>query len=426
MEKEISLREFIEIFLKSWKIIVIVTGVCILIAGVISFYIMEPSYNAKTVLMASYATDKLSSDNVANDDLEGILDLISGNPTMTLQTYKEQLNSPVILQETIDELELEKKDINVTKLMGMISLDTIQNTNLIAIHVTYSDPNMAAAIANTLANRFTDFITNMSKERTSKSSEFLEAHLEIEKAKLDEASLELKQFLSQPRGVDELQGEVSATLSIINSYKTDIIKKEVELIKIEAGIEAVTVEIQNTPEILITKKSLDNDSFLNQIVLENENISIIDTSQLIMESEEINENYQSLKMKLSNLYISKAELEQEINEIKVKIDENQLKLEVSQQELAEKNYEKKLIDRKVNISNDTYNTFLQKYEESLIAESTKLGESSIDIVSNAMVPEYPIGPRKLLNLVLGAALGFIIGIFVTLFRAYWKAATKPQ
>jgi uncharacterized protein involved in exopolysaccharide biosynthesis len=426
MEEEISLRELIEILLKGWKFIAVITVISILSAGVFSFYIAGTSYEAKTVLMASYATDKLVSSNSNSDDVEGILDSISMYPPMTIQTYKEQLKSPEILQNTIDELGLQEKEINVEGLSKMISLEIINDTNLIAIKVTYSDPEVAAAIANTLANRFTDFITDMSYDRTSKSSDFLKSQLEIEKAKLDEASLELKQFLSQPRGVDELKGEVSSMLSMINSYKTQTVQKEVELIKIDAGIEAVTKEISRTPEVLTTKKTLDNDSLLNQIVSETGSISIVDTSQLIMESEEINENYQSLNMMLSDLNIHKAELEHELNEIMVKIDENQSTLEASQQELAEKNYEKTLINRKVGISNNTYAAFLQKYEESLIAESTKIGESSIDIVSKAIVPKSPVGPRKMLNLAIGAVLGMMIGVFGAFFRAYWIESGKAQ
>ncbi len=374
--------------------------------------------------MASYATDKLVNSSSGSDDLEGILDSISVYPSMTIQTYKEQLKSPEILQSTIDELSLNEEGIDINKLTGMISLETIKDTNLIAIKVTSSNPDIASEIANTLADKFTQFITDMARDHASKSSEFLKSQLEVEKSKLDEASLELKKFLSQPRGVAELQGEVSSMLSMLNSYKTQIVEKEVELSKIGAGVKVAEEEMNRTPEVLKTKKTLDNDSFLNQMVSEASNISIIDSSQIIMKSEEINQNYLNLKMKVSSYRIEKAELEQEVNEIKTKIDDYKINLENTQHDLAEKNYEKTLVERSISISQNTYNAFLQKYEESLIAESTKVGESSIDIVSLAMVPNKPVGPRKMLNLAIGAVLGLMIGVFAAFFRAYWKASAK--
>jgi capsular polysaccharide biosynthesis protein len=80
---------------------------------------------------------------------------------MTIQTYKEQLKSPEILQSTIDELSLNEEGIDINKLTGMISLETIKDTNLIAIKVTSSNPDIASEIANTLADKFTQFITDM-------------------------------------------------------------------------------------------------------------------------------------------------------------------------------------------------------------------------------------------------------------------------
>lgn len=426
MEEEISLRELIEILLKRWKIIAVITLTCILIAGVVSFYIMEPVYEAKTMLMASYATEKLTNSNSGSDDVEGILESITMYPAMTIQTYKEQLKSPEILQSTIDELGLDKEEVTVNGLMKMISLETIKDTNLIAIKVSHNNPEIASNIANTLAVKFTNFITDMARDHASKSSDFLQSQLEVEKLKLDEASLELKQFLSQPRGVDELKGEVSSMLSMLNSYKTQIVQKEVELGKIRAGLSAAEYEMNNTPKVITTSKSLDNDTLLNQMVSEETGLSIVDTSRIIMNSEEVNDNYLDLKMQVSSYKISKAELEREIEEIKIKIDDYQVKLEETQHELADKDYEKTLVQRKVSISQNTYNAFLQKYEESLVAESTKVGESSIDIISQAMVPLNPVGPKKLLNMAIGGVLGLMLGVSTAFFIAYWKSTAKTQ
>ena len=425
MKEELTLRDLIEILISGLKFISVSIIVFAISAGITSIYILDTVYEAKTVLMASYATEEVGSSNENIEDIDGILDSISMYPSMTIQTYKEQLKSPVILKKTIEELELGKKEIDVTKLREMITLETIDNTNLIAIKVTHSDAEESSLIANTLADRFTDFITQMSKEKASKSSEFLESQLEIEKNKLDEAFLERKQFLSQPRGVDELTGEVNSLLILINDYKTQIIKNEVELNKIIAGVGAIATEIYNTPEVLTIHKTLDNDLLLNQVVSDIGNTSFIDSAQITFKSEEINQNYLDLVKLRSDMVISKAELEQELTDIKVKIDENQIKLESIQQELASKKYEETLIDNKISISQEAYDAFLTKYEESLIAESTKIGESSIDIVSYAMVPEYPVGPSIVLNVAIGAFLGFMIGVFVVFFRAYWKATSTP-
>lgn len=420
---EISLRELIEVLLKGWKLIAIITIISVLTSGIFSFFIIDPTYEARTTLMASFATDKLVNKK-SPDDIQGILDTISTYPIMTIQTYKEQIKSPEILQQTIDELGLDKEGFTLNMLKNMIELETIKDTNLIAVKVKHTDPELAAKIANTVAQKFTSFISNMAKQQASKSSQFIQSQLEVEKKKLDNALLELKQFLSQPRGVDELKAEVNSKLKLLTSYKTQLVQKEVALNKLEAALEAAEKELKATPKVLVTKKSLAEDPLLNQIVSDNSDVSVKDTINLTMESEEINESYIELSSKVSNYRISIAETSKEIEDIKNKIELTKKELENIQVELAEKEHQQKLIQRKVNLAQSTYDAFLKKYEETRIAESSEIGDSSILIVSKAVVPQTPVSPRKALNLAIAGVLGVMIGVFVVFFKEYWENSAE--
>jgi uncharacterized protein involved in exopolysaccharide biosynthesis len=421
---EISLREVIEVLLKGWRLIAIITTVCLLFSGVFSFFIQDPIYQAKTILMASFATDKLTSLQKNSEDLAGILDTISAYPTMTIQTYSEQIKSSKILQQVIDDMELGKYEINRSKLREMVELETIKDTNLIAVKVTHKDPKLAADIANTLAKEFTYSITDMTRQQASKSSQFLKGQLEIEKKNLDEATLELKEFLSQPRGTNELRQEFDSKLLMLTTFKTQLVEKEVELSKINTGLTVSQKELKNTPQVIVTKKSVGQDPLLNQIIAEANDTSIKDAAQIIMENEEINEGYINLSAKVSEYKIAVSELLGEIDMIRIKIDTTQKELETIQLELADKEHNQALIQRKVDLSQGTYNTFLNKYEEIRIAESTEVGDSTINIISQAAIPEEPTGPRRILNLAIAGVLGIMIGVFSAFFKQYWQTSGK--
>jgi uncharacterized protein involved in exopolysaccharide biosynthesis len=421
---EISLREIIETLIKGWRLIAIITAVCLLFSAIFSFFIQEPIYEAKTILMASFATDKLTSLQNDSEDLAGILDTISAYPTMTIQTYSEQIKSSKILQQVINELDLGKYEINRTKLRAMVTLETIKDTNLIAVKVAHKDPILAVDIANTLAKEFTSSITDMTRQQASKSSQFLKGQLEVEKKNLDEATLELKEFLSQPRGTNELRQEFDSKLLMLTTFKTQLVEKEVELNKMSAGLTASEKELKNTPQLIVTKKSVGQDPLLNQIFAEVNDTSIKDAVQITMENEEINSGYISLSAKVSEYKIAVSELSREIDTIRTKIDTTQKELEAIQLELADKEHNQALIQRKVDLSQGTYDTFLNKYEEIRIAESTEMGDSTINIISQAAIPEEPTGPRRMLNLAIAGVLGVMIGVFIALFREYWKNSGK--
>jgi uncharacterized protein involved in exopolysaccharide biosynthesis len=343
---------------------------------------------------------------------------------MTIQTYKEQIKSSKILQQVINELNLDKYQINRTKLRKMVELETIKDTNLIAVKVTHSDPKLAVDIANTLAKEFTDSITVMTRQQASKSSQFLKSQLEVEKKNLDQATLELKEFLSQPRGVKELRQEFDSKLLMLTTFKTQLVEKEVEFNKISAGLTVSEKELKDTPQVIITKKSVEQDPLLNQIIAETNGTSIKDAAQITMESEEVNGGYISLSTKVSEYRIAVSECSREIDMIRTKIDTIQKELEAIQLDLADKEHNQALIQRKVDLSQGTYNTFLNKYEEIRIAESTEIGDSTINIVSQAAIPEEPTGPRKILILVIAGILGMMIGTFIAFFIEYWKSSGK--
>ena len=422
--EEISLREIIEVLLKGWRLIALITAICLVFSSIYSFFILEPTYEAKTILMASFATEKLTTLKNDTENIAGILDTISAYPTMTIQTYKEQIKSTKILQQVIDELDLGKYEINRSRLRGMVELETIKDTNLIAVKVTHTDPKLAAEIANTLAKEFTASITDMTRQQANKSSQFLKGQREIEKKNLDEATLELKEFLSQPRGANELRQEFDSKLLMLTTFKTQLVQKEVELNKTKAGLTVSEQELKNTPQIIVTNKSVGQDPLLNQIVAENNGTSIKDAAQITMKSEEINEGYISLRTKVSDYKIAASELSGEIDMIITKINTTQIELENMQLELADKEHNQALLQRKVELSQGTYDTFLNKYEEIRIAESTEIGDSTINIISQAATPEAPIGPRRMFNLAIAGILGIMMGAFAAFFKEYWQTSGK--
>lgn len=418
--EEISLRELIETLIKGWKLIAIITAICVLVAGVYSFFIIDPTYEAKSVLMASFATDKLVNISKNGDSVEGILNTISTYPVLTIQTYKEQIKSPKILQQVIEDLNLSEKEITRVGLRDMIALEAIKDTNLIEIKVSSSDPELAANIANAMSTRFTEFVTDLSKQQASKSSKFLKAQIESEKSKLDEASLELKRIMAQPRGVDELASEQAAKLELLSEYKVGVVEKEVELNKLKAGLTVAEKELKNTPQILVTNKSVSEDQLLGRIVSEKNNMSAAEASSITMKNEEVNINYLELSTKVAEYKILVSETTKELELMKSKIDQTQKEIEKIQSELAEKKHELNLVQRNVDIAQGTYDAFLKKYEEIRVAETTEMGESTINIVSPALVPIRPVGPRKMLNIAIAGVLGIMLGVFIAFFKEYWK------
>jgi succinoglycan biosynthesis transport protein ExoP len=139
--EEISLRELIETLIRGWKLIVAITLLAVLISAVVSFFVIKPTYEASVTLMASAAA-KVEAPRTGNG-ISGFWTLWRTLPTPTLDTYREQVKNPVVLQNTLDDLGLGPDRLTRRALSSKVSVEIVNNTNLIRIKVRDGDPKLA-------------------------------------------------------------------------------------------------------------------------------------------------------------------------------------------------------------------------------------------------------------------------------------------
>lgn len=425
--EEISLRELIEILLRGKKIIAAITVIAILVSGIISFLILEPVYEGKVVLMASGINTKQQTVPQA-EGVEAFLNTLSQYQysQMSVETYKEQINNPQILQQTIDELKLGDLGITRRNLKGMVSLATIKDTNLITITVNYGNSKIAADIANTIARKFTDFVSEKSKEQAAKSSNHIKQQMDVEKEKLDQVLLEYKEYLSQPRGLNELQKELDSKLELITQYKTDLLNTSIEEQKTRASLTAAEKRLQNTPQKIVISRSLLDEPYMSQVLKDATGSNSKDLFGVKVEAEEVNDVYTQLKILVSELDVELAKIIAQKNNLQKEISILQKELETLQGDLAIRQHEDMIIQEKIKFSQETYNAFLEKYEETRIASSSAIGESTIIIVSPAVEPMNPVAPNKKMNIAIAAVLGLMLGVFVAFFKEYWQTSESKK
>lgn len=392
MEDEIELRELIEILINRKKTIAIFTLGAILLAAIYSFVILDPTYEAKMVLMTSNLGNS-ENQQVDPAKVDDILNAMTQYPDMNLETYREQIKSPSVLSKTIEDLNLED-DYTIESLGDKINLEIVKDTQLITIKMENGDPERAAEIVNTVGKNFISFVTRKAKERADKTFEYVETQMEVEQEKYEEALLELKEILSKPRGAEELKLELESSFSQITEYKSNLNDLEVQK--------------QGLISALEESKSTGGNGSLNARPSFGGNFNVsFDSTQDV-----INVNLAETNGKIENTKAQIEDLGKHIEKIQV--------------EYQDKEYEENILRQKVNIAKATYESFVSKYEELRVAETAKVGELSINVISKAYPATRPVGPRKMLNLAIGAVLGLMIGVFVAFFRAYWESSSKDN
>lgn len=422
MEEEINLRELIEVLLKGKVIIAAITAVAVLISGVLSFFVLTPTYQAKTTIMVNQPNIQPTE---SDSSVSIILDTLSQYPAMNLETYRTQVTNPEILQKVISKIDFEvegeeDEEISLTRFANKISVQNVADTNLLEIAVTDAEPAKAAEIANVLTHEFITFVNEQNKLRMEQSASILQAQMEVENEKLEAAVAEMQDFLAQSPGVEELSRDISSKLSMLTNFKTSLVNKELELEQLNTSLNEAKQELANTPQTLTVKKSVIDDPLLSGLIKDTDAKDTTALSDISLETEELNPVYLNLTQRISSNNISIAQTETELLGLKREIDVITGQLEELQKEYAEKITIHEQLEQKVNTLRSTYRAFANKYEETRIAASAEMGDNTVSIMASAQIPENPIAPNKKLNVAIAGVLGIMIGVFTVFFREFWK------
>jgi capsular polysaccharide biosynthesis protein len=141
MEETISLRELMETLRKRIKLILLITLTAVLVSGGVSFFLLTPIYQSSTQLLVNQSKSEQSVYNAS--EIQTNLQLIN--------TYNVIMKSPAILDKVINDLDL---NMTTDQLNSKLTVGSQQDSQVVNVSVTDTDPYKAAEIANKTAEVF--------------------------------------------------------------------------------------------------------------------------------------------------------------------------------------------------------------------------------------------------------------------------------
>jgi capsular polysaccharide biosynthesis protein len=155
-EQEIDLIQLWEALKKRWLLVVVIPLIAALTSGIISFYIISPVYQASTTIIVG----KKASDSTVQQAGQ----LLDNNVLLANQqlakTYGEIAKSRTVEENVIDALDL---PLTAQQLDEKITVNPVKNTEILEIADQDTDPSLAADIANTMVQKFSDSVIEIKK-----------------------------------------------------------------------------------------------------------------------------------------------------------------------------------------------------------------------------------------------------------------------
>jgi capsular exopolysaccharide synthesis family protein len=446
-EDEISLLELWSIF-KNRFIYFIVT-LLIVLAGAFAYlqYTIPKFSSVVTVLV-----DPIESSSSLDDML--LSGVSSG--TSKIQTEVQLITSKRNIQNALESLDLTSyKNSNgesydtFYKLSGesdSISVNSVQDTNLVTITITDENPKFAADLANALSSSYDNLLTGIAKTSKTTQREFLEEQIPLNETQLQAAADKLSDY-KEKSGILQLTEKSSTLVSQIAYFdvkeeplKLNKINKLDLLSKYAKELASYSIELPTTSELTYSEafKELKNSysSANTELLMYNlayagelsgttansDDLTITSTLVNTKNSmsnkmlDEINKNL--FKYSNGDGYVDKILAEYGKATLDVIKDDIELYALEERSKVYNDELDKlPLIERQVTDLERNV-TVLQQVGLDLrsMLEQVKLTEAAVSgnvtVIDYAEIPIRPVSPNKLLIMAVAFLLGCALGFFM--------------
>lgn len=468
-EKEIHLSEYLMVLHKRRTLIILVFILTVLATAFYSFSVV-PVYesNAKLIIDKETSSSPITGERTDYESFH--------SQTMTFNTSINMITSTPVIKEVIQALNLDAQDkdleisvfkkwlsqlkTNVTRLIASkdaggpllspeeqenqemqgliktikekISVEQIRDTRLLNISAKDKDPELAAALANTLVDKFMEFNLANKMEASRQTLEWLNNELYDLRSKLEEDERKFFEY-KQANMVFSIEGKQQQAEQKIQEFNQRYLDTRNRRMELDAKIHALNQNLGNLKEVANVR------SLINNPVIENIYAKIID---LEIELSRLTKTYKSKHPQIvqaqSELQKSRNSLAQEIAR-EVENLKSERRVLLSREQALENNiaeFEEEALDtsgkelqytilqRNVNTSKNLYDLMVSRIKESNILQTANT--SNIRKVETAQVPVGPVSPNKKRNLLLSVVLGLFLGCGLAFFFEYMDQTVRTE
>ncbi len=432
----LPLRDYLRILQKNRWMIAAVMVVMVTIVAITS-YRTKPVFQSTTRLEINGETP----------DMTNLREMFWLMPTDEefLQTQVRIVESDELAMQTVRSLRLhERPDFAVrppgrnntpftpteeVQIIGAfqsgLKVQWLRSSRLVDVSYESTDPALAAAIANTLAENYIENNFRKKYESTMQAQEWMAGQLRELKQKMEQSHEALvtyerhNQIFSLNEGQNvtmQKLGELSKELTLAESERIAR-ESQVQLMKSRRLDDLPAVAQNGLIQSLQQRMAELRDQYVETRTTFGPNYPKV--AQLESQIAEAEANLEREKRQVANRIESEYQVALRREQLlRQAVDEQKAEANVMNTKLVEYN----LLKREYTTNQQLYESLLQRLKEAGVSAS--LRSNNIHVVDLARPPLAPIRPRKELNIMLSAVVGFVLGCVLALFNEYLDSSVK--
>ena len=308
-----------------------------------------------------------------------------------------------------------------------LSADHLQDTRMLVISFKHTDPEIAAAVANNIAEVFVSRDFMIKTEKFTGASEWLSRSTRELEARVQQAEEDLVNY-SRANNIYSTEGGETLTMDKLSRLHDQATRAETDRILKQSLYEEVKAgRVAQLPESFADAKTLALQEKLGALAIQaaeldvkygpkNPNVIAI-RQQIASIEKQMDTSRSTLELRL------KADYERAVrDETLLKAALDRAKGEAVQQNQATIQYN--ILRQKVETAKALYTDFLQKHNQAKIQAADQ--HNNFRLIDPARVPVAPIGPRRLRSIATWLILSLVAGAGLALLLDYLDNTIKTS
>ncbi len=405
-EQEIDLRQYINVLIHRWPLILI----AVVLAAASAFLfskLQAPTYEATALVVVGKPRYVLNFDPRIETPQEMT---IGGSALAALATGDEVLGQ--VLAEMQEVLPAEQRTL--AGLKDMVKATADRDPSLLILTVRGTNPPLLAEMANAWARVFVlhaNRVYGISGENVS----FFEEQVGHAKEELDEAEQNLIAYQAQNE-LPALEARHSSLLSLEAQYlaeqgRIEGLLQDMETLRAQLGEQPATTPLTFDDQLAVLGVSLKSLNVQASIPVE---LQLGDTNVLTDRS--VAEALTYLETLQENLRAKQVDLDGRLADLGPSLQEVQGRVESLRARQSH-------LEQARDVAQETHHVVVRKLEEARIAAEDTANRAQVG--SSAAVPEVAVAPRTLTNTALAAVVGLMMAVGVAFLIEYLEGERQP-
>jgi len=389
---------------RHWRRILQGAGACATTAMMVSLFLPK-IYQATTYLLVSES--KIGA---------GPRDAAWQLPAL-LPTFIPFVDNNALIDQSIHKFGLDRPPYNLTvdrfRRRNYLDVRIPKSTRLLEISIEFPDAQLAASLANDLAQGAVEYNDRMNAADTVATREFLRKQLDEARDHLAQATaLHLK--IQREAAIEDREKELSILLGERERLTTRLGQLRLDFAQDESKSKSLQQALGGQPQTFLLKKSVTADPMLER---EAEKLKL-DDGPLSMTEESLNVTRQDIQQSLVTADANSAAEHAGIQAATERLQEVNRQVSQLLSTITTLRSQLDQADRNCSLLYEAVKNTTREYQEASVTVSSK--SQDMKQLAPAMVPDRPIRPRIVLNTILAFFLGTLLSASIAVMAENYK------